>query len=302
MKTSLLFIYILILVGSEAFAQDIEPRRWTPFPLNSSYIGAGYGYTNGTIFFDPVLKIEDVTVNVSTFAVSYIHPFKLGKKLARFDVMLPYSIANWDGLLSGTPTSVNRSGFADPRLRFSVNILGPEAMELKEMQEYISTHPVFTVLGVSLAVTLPLGQYYEEKLLNLGQNRFVFRPQAGFVHNWRKWSYELTASVYIYGNNNDFFNDQTRKQDPVFAMQTHLIHRFNHGIWGSLSFGSGLAGQSVVNNLPNNDEREDILGGLSLGFPVVKKQALKLVYYRSQTLNDVGGDTNSFGVVWSASF
>jgi hypothetical protein len=201
--------------------------------------------------------------------------------------------------LTGTQASVKRNGFADPRLRLSVNIFGPDAMGPKEMQEYISTHPVYTVVGVSLAVTLPFGQYFEDKLLNLGQNRFVFRPQAGFVHTWRNWSFELTSSLYFFTNNNDFFGNTTRKQDPVFAAQTHLIRQFKNRMWGSISFGSGLAGQSVVNNLPNSDEREDILVALSFGFPVMKNQSFKLVYLRSQTLNNIGGNTNSLGVIWS---
>lgn len=292
----------LFFAGFNARAQDIEPRRWTPLPLKNNFIGAGYVYTNGKIFFDPVLDVKDATIDVSTFVVDYVRPFKIGNKLARFDLRVPYTIARWEGLLGDSPTSVKRHGFSDPRLRLSVNILGPQAMDLKEMQDYLSTHSVYSVVGVSLAVTLPLGQYYNDKLLNLGQNRFVFRPQVGFVHNWRQWSYELTGSLYLFTNNNDFYNGGTRKQDPIFAMQTHLIRRFKHGLWGSLSLGSGLLGESLVNQQPNRDKREDILGALSFGFPIVNRQALKLVYMRSQTLNEIGGDTDSFGIVWSASF
>lgn len=297
-----LFIGLLCCAGSNVYAQDIEPRRWTPLPLKNNFVGAGYVYTDGKIFFDPVLDVEDANIAVSTIVVDYVHPFKLGKKLARFDGRLPYTTARWDGLLGGMPTSVNRHGFSDPRLRLSVHLLGPEAMDLAEMQEYMSTHSVYTVLGVSLAVTLPLGQYYNDKLLNLGQNRFVFRPQVGFVHNWRRWAYELTGSLYFFTNNNDFYNGGTRRQDPIFAMQTHLIYRFNHGIWSSVSLGSGLLGESLVNRQPNQDNREDLLGALSFGFPLIKRQALKLVYMRSQTLNEIGGDTDAFGIVWSVSF
>jgi hypothetical protein len=276
--------------------------RWTPLPLKSNVIGVGYGYTNGELFFDPVLDAEDATIDVSTFALQYVRPFRLGKKLARLDVLLPYSTARWEGLLGGVPASVTRSGFSDPRLRLSYNITGPSAMEIKELQDYIISHPVRTVVGVSLAVTLPLGQYYDDKLLNLGQNRFVFRPQVGFVHTWGKWSYELTGSVFIYANNNDFFNGVTRKQDPVFAAQTHLIRRFKHGIWSSFSIGTGLGGQSIVNRLPNDDERGDVMAALSLGFPLLKKQAMKVVYMRSQTQNSIGSDTNSFSIIWSGIF
>ena len=298
----MLFLCTLSLFSSKAYTQDIEPRRWTPLPLKANIIGVGYGYTNGKIFFDPVIDIEDATVEGSAFVVQYVRPFRLGKKLARFDAQLPYTIVQWEGLLGGTPESVRRSGFSDPRLRLSVNILGPPAMEAKELYEYLVEHPVHTVVGVSIAVNLPLGQYYEDKLLNLGQNRFIFRPQAGFTHNWRNWSYELTASVFLYTNNTQFFNGTTRKQDPVFEAQTHLIHRFKKGMWGSLSLATGLAGQSLVNNQAKNDEQENIMLAFSFGFPIMKKQGLKIVYIRSETLSSIGGDTNSLGAVWTAVF
>lgn len=296
-----LYIGILLLSVLNTVAQDIEPRRWTPLPLHMNYLGVGYGYSNGKIFFDPVMEIEDASVEGSAIVVQYVRPFKLGKKLARVDVSIPYTFATWEGLLGGSYTAVHRNGFSDPRLRLSLNILGPGALEAKELRDYIIAHPVHTIVGVSFAVTFPLGQYYDDKLLNLGQNRFTFRPQAGLTHNWRNWSYELTGSVFLYSSNNDFFNNSKRKQDPVFALQTHLIRRFNKGMWGSVSFGTGLAGQSLINNQPK-DEQENFMGALSFGFPVFKKQAVKLVYLRSQTLTDVGGDTNSFGLVWSTAF
>lgn len=299
-RKAMVYIIMLSLIGVKSFAQDIEPRRWTLLPQGIHVIGAGYGYTNGEIFFDPLLQVEDATVDVNSFVVQYIHPFKIGNRLARLDVLLPYSTARWKGLLAGVPTTVKRNGFADPRFRISLNIVGPPPMGPKEMQEYLVSHPVHTIVGVSIAVTLPLGQYFEDKLLNIGQNRFVFRPQLGMIHNWRNWSYELTGSVFLYTRNHDFFNGDTRKQDPVYALQTHLIRRFKNRTWVALSAGYGLGGQSIVNKNPNRDERGDILGAVSFGFPLMKKQAIKLVYVRSQTLKSIGADTNTIVLGWSA--
>ncbi|MDN3723544.1 transporter [Aequorivita sp. SDUM287046] len=286
----------------KGYAQDVEPRRWTPLPLKTNVIGIGYVYTEGKIAFDPVIHIEDATVAVNTFAIQYVRPFKLGHKLARVDVLLPYAFAHWKGLLDGLTAEVSRNGFADPRLRLSLNFLGPPAMEAKELQEYLLVHPTHTVVGASLSITFPLGQYYDDKLLNLGQNRFVFRPQIGFVHTWNKWSYELTGSVFFFTDNNEFFNGKKREQDPVFALQTHLVRKFKPTMWASLSLGTGLAGQSIVNNIPHNDDQENILAGVSFAMPIMKMQSLKVVYVRSQTLTNIGADTNSISAVWSTIF
>lgn len=298
----IVFIILVSLFGANLFAQDIEPRRWTPMPLGIHVFGVGYVNTNGDIFFDPLLQAEDVTVKVNSFVLQYVQPFKLGNRLARLDVTLPYSFARWDGLLAEVPTTVKRNGFSDPRLRLSLNLIGPKAIGLKEMMEYMKSHPTNTIVGVSIAVTLPLGQYFDEKILNLGSNRFIFRPQIGMVHNWGKWSYELTGSVFLYTNNNNFANGKTKKQDPIFALQTHLIRRFNPKIWASLSFGYGLGGQSIVNNQPNNDARGNLLVSPAFGYSLTKRQAIKVAFLRLETLKDIGADTNTFVIAWSTVF
>lgn len=298
----IVYFFLAILVGTNIFAQDVEPRRWTPLPLGIHVLGAGYGLTDGDIFFDPLLQVEDVTVQVNSFIVQYVQPFKIGKKLARLDVLIPYSTARWDGLLVGVPTTVKRNGFSDPRLRFSLNLIGPNAIGPKEMMEYMSSHPVNTIVGVSLAITLPLGQYFEDKLLNLGSNRFVFRPQIGMVHSRRSWSFELTGSVFLYTNNTNFASGKTKKQDPIFALQTHLIKRFNPKAWASLSFGYGLGGQSIVSNQSNNDARGNLLLSPAFGYSITRKQALKVAFIRLESLKDIGADTNSFVIAWSTVF
>lgn len=298
-KLTILILFCLFFLSRQGIAQEIEPRRWSSLPLGTNVVGAGYAHTFGDIFLDPLLQAEDVSVTVNTFVVSYARPFKLANKLARIDATIPYAIARWNGLLAGEPTTVNRNGFIDPKIRLSVNLLGPPPSGPKELKEYLIDHPVNTTLGISIALTLPLGQYYENKLLNLGQNQFIIVPQLGFVHNWRKWSYEFTGSAVFYGENPNFYGDKKKKQDPTLAFQTHLIKQFKPRYWASISASYGLGGQSVVNRQPNADNRQDLQGAFSFGFPVSKYQGMKIAYVRSETLRDIGSNLNILIVGWS---
>ncbi len=297
-----ILIFSLIFSINLSNGQEVEPRRWNPLPLKANVLAVGYAHTSGDIIFDPLLQAEDVSVKVNSVVVSYVRPFKIGSKLARFDVVLPYTNATWKGLLGGVPTEIHRDGFSDPRLRFSLNLSGAPAGSRKELQEYYTTHPVNTTIGVSLAITLPLGQYFEEKLINLGQNQLVFCPQVGLVHNWKKWSYELTGSALFYSKNPNFSNGKDKVLDPVFALQTHLIRSFKPGYWASVSLAYGLGGKSVVNRQPNNDERGDVQSGLAVGFPVIKNQGMKVFYIHSETTKDLGSNLNVLGVGWSIVF
>jgi hypothetical protein len=300
LKDILICCFMLYL--TQGYTQDIEPRRWSSMPLGLNIIAAGYGYTSGDVFFDPVLGAEDVTYTGNGIVASYVRPFRLGNKLARVDILLPFSFSRWEGLLNGVAASVNRTGFADPRVRLSLNLTGPPPSGPKEFQEYLASHPVYTTFGVSLAVSLPFGQYFSDKLINLGGNRFVLRPQIGMVHYWGPWSYEFTSSLIIYSTNNDFFNGGELKQKTLFAFQTHLIRQFEKHFWASLSAGYNQGASSIVNQQFNDDRRANFVGAASIGASFAGTQGLKLAYVYSKTLKDVGATTNTVLLAWSIVF
>ncbi len=295
-------VVILFLVYQHAFTQDIEPRRWTPIPLGTNILGAGYSFTSGDVFFDPLLGAEDVKIRAHSMVVSFAHPIRIGNKLGSVSMLIPFSSADWDGLLNGEPAGINRTGFADPRLRASILLAGPPAGNAAEIQQYRLDNPTDTSFGVSLSITIPLGEYFEDKLINLGSNRFVIRPQVGMIHYWGQWSFELTGSVFLYTRNPDFFNNAERRQKPTFAMQSHLVKQLRKGSWLSLGAGYGLGGESVINRQPNGDFRANLLVSASYSLLITKRQGLKLSYIRAQALQDIGSNTNNFILAWFVRF
>ena len=289
---------IVFLFHQNVRSQDIEPRRWTPIPLGTHVLGAAYSFSTGDVFFDPLLEIEDVEVRAHTVVAKFVQPVKIANKLGSVSLLIPFSTADWNGLLSGEPASVSRTGFADPRLRASLILAGPPAGNAAEIQKYRLENPTYTTFGVSLALTVPIGEYFEDKLINLGSNRFVFRPQAGMIHYWGKWSFELTGSVFMYTRNPDFFNNSERKQRPTFTLQSHLVKQFKKGAWLSLSAGYGLGGESIINGQPAGDFRSNLLVSASYSFLIAKRQGLKLTYVHTDALENIGADTDNFLLAW----
>lgn len=293
---------LLLSLTCQALAQDIEPRRWTPLPVGMNVLGVGAIYTDGDIALDPVLDLENATVEVKTAVVSYLHAFELAGQSARFDVRLPYQDARWEGLLAGEPASTERHGFADPRLRLSFNFIGAPALKGKDYQAYRAKHTVNTVVGAALSVKLPLGEYKEEKLLNLGENRFMFRPQLGFVHARGNWSYELTGSVFLYTDNDDFFGNKKREQEPLYALQTHITYVAPKHWWISVGAAHDWGGKSTINGEKKDDERRDLLYGISTGLPVGSRSSVKITYVGSRSSEDVGKDTDNVGLGYTVRF
>lgn len=283
-------------------AQDLEPRRWTHLPVGMNVASLTYAYTDGDLSLDPVLRIEDATVETHTFVAGFVRAFECFGRTGRLDLIAPYQTSEWEGQLDGMPASTRRQGPADPWVRFSVDLLGAPALKGKAYQEYRAARPVHTVAGAAIGLSLPLGEYQEDKLLNLGQNRFTIRPQVGAVHQRGLWAYELTTSASFYTDNDEFLGDMERAQDPAYTLQAHTIRSFPNAWWVSMSGGYSWGGASEIDGVSKDDERGDLLYALSFGLPVTRTQGLKLVYFRSDTQEDVGGDTDSVFVSWSMRF
>jgi hypothetical protein len=298
---NLLRISALLALSGVSFAQDVEPRRWTHLPIGLNVVGAAYVYTDGDIF-DPVLLVDDAEIELHTSVGSYTRTFDLAGRTARIDVLLPFKSARWQGLLDGAFTTVRRDGLADPIFRLSVNLVGGPALKNKEFQEFRAVRTTSTVVGIGLTVTVPLGEYQKDKLLNLGGNRFVIRPEIGVVHTRGRWSYELTGSVLLFEDNDEFWNGNKREQDPLYAVQAHVIHVFRPGIWLALSAAYSRGGESEVNDVRKNDPRDTILSAVTFGFPITRTQGLKVAYIRGRMQQDVGADTDNFAIAWSKRF
>ncbi len=290
-------VLVCLLVTRLAGAQDLEPRRWTPLPPGLTVIGAGYIRNDGDVAFDPVLNVQDATVEGDTVILSYVRSFEVGGKRVRLDALLPWGDLSWEGLLDGEPAKVTRTGLADPYLRLSVILAGAPLDNSAPAPESN------TVFGAAVGIIVPWGEHFEDKLLNLGQNRLIVRPQIGVLHTRGLWSYELSASTFLYEDNDDFFGGQELEQDPLFAAQAHVIRQFNErGYWASLSAGYAWDGESTVNGVDKGDKKRISLAAATFGVPIGRSQSLKFAYIRNRTNASTGNDIDSLAIAWSLRF
>lgn len=204
MRTLISSILFILLTSGTALCQDLVPRRWSHLPINTNFAGVRYGYTRADINFDPVLKLENVEMEMHTMGIGYMRTFEVLERSARVEVKIPFQDAHWEGLLDGRQASAHRRGVADPVVRLAVNLLGGPPLEGKAFAEYRASIKQETIVGLGMVVHVPVGQYYEDKLLNLGSNRFTIRPQLGVVHQLGNWTAELTGSIWFLRDKNRF--------------------------------------------------------------------------------------------------
>lgn len=282
-----------------ALAQDIEPRRWTPLPTGTNVVGSAVGYTTGDIFFNPVLQLEDTEFKLAIGALAYLRSFDFIGRSARIDFTLPYGSGRWAGLLRGEPATVRRRGFMDPRIRLSVLLYGAPAQTPEEFQ---ASEKSAWVVGAAVSVSLPYGHYLEDRLINLGNNRWIIRPQLGVTYTRANWTYELTGSMFWYQDNDEFFEGAELKNDPLYALQAHVIYTFKPGLWASLSTAYGHGKDAFLNGAPTELQTRNWAAAISVGLPINRQQGIRLAWVRLRTDNDDNADFDSLVLAWSLAF
>ncbi len=282
-----------VLLATPCLAQDIEPRRWSHLPIGANFLGGAYAYSSGEITFNPVLRIEDGQFDLQTVGLQYIRSFELFGKSARFDLAQAYQSGTWKGLLDGVPASVDREGFADTTLRFAINLYGAPPLAGKEFAAYNAAKDCEDIVGLGLLVRLPTGEYLQDKLINLGSNRYTFTPQLGWVHNSGPWSFELSGSASFATENDEFFKGNTLEEQVYFVGQGHISYTFRPGLWITASTGYGYGGESTVNGVASDDVKGNLGWALSIGIPLSRTVGVKLAYIGTRTQEDTGADTDT---------
>jgi len=296
---TIVILLAIIVLPEPANAQDLEPRRWGHLPSGMNMVGLGYVYTDAFVYFSPFWKIKNTSARINSYAVSAIHTFDLVGKSARISFLLPFVSGRWEGDVDNQFEVVHRNGFSDPRLRLSVNLYGAPALKGTEYAQYRAQHMTNTVVGASLAVSAPLGQYYEDELINISGNRWTVRPQIGAVHSRGAWSIELTGSAFLFSDNKNFIDNTRLEQKTMYAVQTHVIYDFKPGLWVSLSTAYGTGGRVYLENTKTPFEVDNWLWAASFGFPIGKTQSVKLTWISGRTQNDVGRDSDNLLLSWS---
>lgn len=229
-----------------------------------NFVILGYGYAHGNILFDPALPLEGTKANLHTFVGTYLRSINLFGTSGKMNVVVPYGIGNWTGTYTGIDTATSRSGIGDIRFRLSFNFFGAPALKSSEFKEYRPK----SISGMSIQIIAPTGQYFSDRLINLGSNRWVFHTQWGFSKNYQKWILESYISGWFYTVNNDFWGGNELSQRPILTLKFHGIRKFNNSSWLALDGGYGIGGRSRLNDELRDNRISTIRIGATYAIPI----------------------------------
>ena len=284
---------IALLGITVAKAQDAEPRSYSNTPVGLNFLIAGALYSQGKLAFDPDLSVADANFHTNTGLVAYVRSFDFAGQSAKFDVFVPASSFAAQGFVNGLPREREMSGLGDPRFRVSVNLIGAPAMSVKDFANYRQD----LIVGVSLQVSAPFGQYDNSKLLNLGNNRWSFKPELGISKAVGPWTFELAPSVTFFTDNTDFFGGNTFAQAPFYAVQGHILYTFQSGAWIALDGVYFSGGHTTLNGVKSDNEQRNTRAGFTVALPIDRQNSLKLSASTGITTR-TGSEFSALGVAW----
>ncbi len=283
----------LVLFAGAAAAQQLEPRAYSAAPVGTNFFGVAYLYSKGGVALDPSLPIENVEAWINGVAPFYGRTFGVFGRQASLGLAVPTAWGTLTGDVREARRSVDRSGFGDPQVRFAVNLIGGPALSPRDFFK----RPQETTLGFSVVAVLPYGQYDPTRLVNLGANRWAFKPELGLSQPAGKWNIELYAGVWLFEANTDFFGGQRREQDPLAAYQAHLVRNFKLGMWAAFDLTYYSGGATTINGKRNDDRQANSRAGVTFAVPVAKGQSLKLTYANGVTAR-IGSKFQTIGAAW----
>jgi len=284
MNPAAIVILFLVLMPLPSAAQELTPRAYWPAPEGTTVGTLGYSYTTGDTVPDPSLPVSGVNSDISTYSLGVLHTFDLWGRTANFIAQLPFSDGSTEASpLEGGTLRRKYRGMGDATATLSVNFLGAPTMD-KEGFTRLRQNPV-TILAGSLKVIAPTGEYYSDRIVNIGANRWAVKAEVGAIIPLHPlWLLELDIGRIYFWDNDDFLG-YTREQKPINTIQTHLIRRLRAGFWVSLDLNYYLGGRSTVDGRRLDDQRRDSKAGFTVVYPFAGKNAVKVGYSRG-SIND----------------
>ena len=289
----MLVVGATVCLATTTRAQDIEPRAYANAPVGFNFLVLGYAYTQGGVSFNPSLPITDPQLNTSSAVAAYARAFALWGKSSKLDVIVPYTHLSGSAVYRGETVERRVSGFANPAFRLTVNFLGAPALGMQEFANYQQD----LIVGASLRVAPPWGQYDDERLVNIGTNRWTFKPEVGLSKAWGPWVAELALAATLFTDNDDFYGGNRLSQRPLYSTQGHLIYSFRSGVWVSVDATHYTGATTSLNGASNHDLQRNWRSGATLSLPIDRQHSIKL-YASSGVTARTGNDFDLIGLAY----
>jgi len=303
-RGTLLFLcaYLLIDICS---AQELAPRAYLITPVHSNAAILTYSFFDGNLELEGAVPITGSTARAHFAIFSYYHSFNFFGRSANLTASLPYGVGNFHGTVVGSEFSGYRSGLLAPTFRLAMNLIGGPAMNTGTFMKWQQKK----ILGASIKLVPPAGQYDSTRLINFGTSRWALKPELGYSQRCGHWILDAYGGAWFYAENPEFFSHNqfspgtnTQTQTPVGSFEGHLSYDFKPRLWISLDGNFWSGGETSLNGVRSSATlQRNSRVGITSSIPVSRHQSLKFSYNNGAYIR-YGGNFQNVSVAWQYSW
>src|SRR5215471_18011111 len=301
MNKRLLFTCLALAVvyfPNQACAQFNDPRAYENTPVGTNQLELAYAYVHANASIDTSLIITGAQFNLNQGTIDYTRYFGLLHRLMWVEAGVP--VAGLGGSISGTNIHGSTTGAGDSSYALAMLLKGGPALTVAQFEHYKPT----TTLGLSLAITAPTGLYDPSKILNLGSDRWSFKPEVALSHPFgpeQKWEVEVYGNIYFYTDNTSYHGTEILRQEALPGLEGHLSYSFNDRLWASFDTRYSFRGSTVLNGVDQNNPQRNFILGSEMNISINARNSLVLEFGKAivhQNGPSVVGFSGKYDYTW----
>lgn len=287
-------VWLWLLVSGSAQAQELEPRLYNNLPTGQNFLALAYSYSSGDVNVTPSIPLTNAELTIDGPILGYLRTLNLGGNSGAIGANQPYVCFDGSAELDGERVTAARCGLGDLSIRLSYNFIGAPALAISD---FVKRKPEFA-LGTSVQVSVPTGDYDNTKLINIGANRWYIKPEIGMSIPWQKWSFEFTAGVRFFADNDDYLEGSTLSQDPLWNVQAHVIYDLSPRQWLSVNGNYFFGGETSRDGVSLATQQENSRLGLTWSMALTPNHLLKLLAHKG-VVTRIGNDSDTITLAYS---
>ncbi|MGB1761958.1 transporter [Alloalcanivorax xenomutans] len=272
----------LFAVAGHSHAVDVDAGDYTALPAGTNLAMVYYQYADRDRLYSDGDRVPiDAGLESHVGILRGVHFTRIGDYIVDPQFLLPF------GHLEGkddTKSLGDADGLGDLILAATVWLVNkPETN---------------TYFGITPFVYVPTGAYDHDDALNLGENRWKFALQAGYITGLtEKVFLDIAADVTVHGKNDDFgANKDTLKQDPLFQVQTFLRYQLRENLDLRAGLSHTFGGETEINGTDQDDRAKTTKMTIGSGWFVTPSVQLLANYGRDLSVENGFKENNRFNL------
>ena len=263
---------IAVLPGLEkARAQFTDPRTYTNTPVGMNQLELSYAYAHANASIDPSLIVTGAKFNLHQGTIDYTRYFGLLHRLTWVEAALP--VAGLGGSVTGTNIQGSTTGAGDSSYSLAMLLKGGPALSATEFKDYKPT----AIFGGSFTVTAPTGSYHSDKILNLGSDRWGFKPEIALTLPFGReqvWEFDAYANISFYTDNTSYRGREILHQQPLPGFEGHISRSFGDSLWAALDTRYSFRGTTSLDGVDQNNSQKNFVLGAEMNVSLNARNSL----------------------------